>query len=109
MNQRLLHEVMLLAWQFVKQNGLSMSEALKCSWANTRLKEEMRLQIVKFHYRKVNGTIREGYGTLNEKLIPVVTRSTKRKKNSTVQVYYDTEVCEFRCFKKVNLINTSMA
>ena len=28
-----LHEVMSLAWQFVRKNGFTMSEALKCAWA----------------------------------------------------------------------------
>ena len=37
-----LHEVMSLAWQFVKRNGYTMSEAMKVSWANLKLKGEMK-------------------------------------------------------------------
>ncbi|MEO5159943.1 DUF2693 domain-containing protein, partial [Bacteroides ovatus] len=29
----------------------------------------------------------------------------KRAKNDTVQTYYDTEVGEFRCYKKANLLS----
>ena len=29
-----MREVMNLAWQFVRKNGYTLSEALKCAWAN---------------------------------------------------------------------------
>ena len=65
-----LHEVMSLAWQFVRKNGFTMSEALKCAWANMKLKLQMKSKIVKFYFQKVDGSVREAYGTLNEKLMP---------------------------------------
>lgn len=98
-----LKEVMLMAWTFVKRNGFSMSEALKCAWVNMKLKAAMKQRIVKFYFKKVDGTIREAYGTLKENLIPA-TSNDNRKKNDTVQVYFDTERQEYRCFKKANLI-----
>lgn len=104
MKKNLLHEVMLLAWQFVKKNGFSMSEALKCAWANIKLKVAMKSKIVKFYFQKVDGSPREAYGTLNEKLMPATTGTDKRAKNDTVQTYFDTEVNDFRCFKKANLL-----
>lgn len=99
-----MQEVMSLAWQMVKKNGFSMSEALKTAWANLKLKAEMRKRIVKFYFQKVDGSVREAYGTLCENLMPAVTGTDKRAKNDTVQTYYDTEREEFRCFKKANLI-----
>lgn len=99
-----LHEVMSLAWQMVKKNGFSMSEALKAAWSNLKLKSEMKKKIVKFYFKKVDGSVREAYGTLCEKLMPAITGTDKRAKNETVQTYYDTEVGEFRCYKKANLI-----
>ena len=98
-----LSEVMTMAWQFVKRNGFTMGEALKTAWANMKLKLQMKSQIVKFYYKKVDGSLREAYGTLNERLMPAVTGTDKRAKNDTVQVYFDTEKQEFRCFKKANL------
>ena len=65
-----LSEVMRMAWQFVKRNGLTMSEALKVAWRNAKLKIAMRLRIVKFYFQKVDGTMREAYGTMSAKLIP---------------------------------------
>lgn len=100
-----MREVMSLAWQMVKKNGFSMSEALKTAWANLKLKSEMKKRIVKFYFKKVDGSVREAYGTLNEKLMPAVTGNDKRTKNDTVQTYYDTERGEFRCFKKANLMS----
>lgn len=99
-----LSQVMSLAWQMVKRNGYTMSEAMKCAWANMKLKMQMKQRIVKFYFQKVDGSLREAYGTLNEKLMPAVTGTDKRAKNDTVQVYFDTEKQEFRCFKKANLV-----
>ena len=104
MKRNVLHEIMSLAWQLVKRNGFSMSEALKCAWANMKLKTAMKQKIVKFYFKKVDGTVREAYGTLKESLIPA-TNGDNRKKNDTVQVYFDTERQEYRCFKKANLLN----
>lgn len=95
---------MSLAWQFVRKNGYSMSEALKTAWANLKLKSEMKKRIVKFYFQKVDGSMREAYGTLDEKLMPAISGDDKRAKNNTVQVYFDTERSEFRCFKKANLL-----
>ena len=100
-----MKEVMSLAWQMVKKNGFSMSEALKTAWANLKLKSEMKQRIVKFYYQKVDGSVREAYGTLCEKLMPAITGTDKRAKNDIVQTYYDTEVGEFRCYKKANLLS----
>ena len=98
-----LHEVMTMAWQFVKRNGLSMSEAMKRAWANMKLKVALKQRIVKFYFQKVDGSLREAYGTLKENLIPA-TSGDNRKRHDTVQVYFDTEKQEYRCFKKANLI-----
>lgn len=97
-------EVMNLAWQMVKKNGYTMSEALKTAWRNIKLRAAMKQRIVKFYFQKVDGSIREAYGTLKETLVPA-TSENNRKKNDTVQVYYDTEKEEYRCFKKANLIS----
>lgn len=32
-----LKEIMSLAWSFVRKNGYSMSEALKCAWTNIKI------------------------------------------------------------------------
>jgi hypothetical protein len=107
MRRNVLHDIMSLAWQFVKRNGFTMSEALKLAWANIKLKAAMKQRIVKFYFQKVDGSIREAYGTLKENLIPA-TSGDNRKRNDTVQVYFDTEKQEYRCYKKANLISICM-
>lgn len=105
MKKETLRDIMQLAWQFVKRNGLSMSEALKTAWRNIKLRTAMKSRIVKFYFQKVDGSIREAFGTLAERLIPATSGEDNRRKNETVQVYFDTEKVEWRCFKKANLIN----
>ena len=98
-----LSALMKLAHQFIRTTGKSMSEALKIAWANFKLRRSMSNGIVRFYFRKVDGTIREAWGTLSEKIIPASTNSD-RKKNDTVQTYFDAERQEWRCFKKLNLV-----
>lgn len=97
-------EVMCLAWQMVKRNGYSMSEALKTAWMNIKLKAAMKERIVKFYFQKVDGSIREAYGTLKDSLLPDSKGTDSRKKSDTVQTYFDTERGEFRCYKVANLV-----
>ena len=98
-----MHEIMTLAWQFIKKNGFNIREALQTAWQNYKLRQKMLAGIVKFYYRKVDGSIREAYGSLKADLLPE-TMGTGRKSNDTVQTYFDTEKGEFRCFKKANLL-----
>lgn len=98
-----LKGIMQQAWQFVKRNGFTMSEALKCAWLNAKVKTAMGVKIVKFWFTKVDGSLREAYGTLKESMLPV-TQGTGRKANDTLQTYFDTEKNEWRCFKKANLV-----
>ena len=104
-NKEVKREVFTLAWQFIKRNGFNLSQALKTAWQNLKLKIAMQTKIVKFYFQKIDGSLREAYGTLYDRLIPEIAGIDNRKRNETVFVYYDTEKQEFRCFKKANLIN----
>ena len=109
-SKEFLRDLMLQAWKFVKRNGVTIKEALLKAWLNEKLKLAMALRIVKFWFEKIDGTVREAYGTLSSKRIPekeTVTGSDNRKKNDTVQVYFDTEKQEWRCYKKMNLLRIS--
>ena len=100
-----LSNIMQTAWQFVKRNGMTLSDALRTAWRNFKLHALMQARIVKFYFQKVDGTIREAFGTLSERLIPATQGEDNRRRNDTVQVYFDTEKSEWRCFKKANLID----
>lgn len=99
-----MREVMNLAWQFIKKNGMSLSDALKTAWVNVKLKAQMKSRIVKFYFIKVSGEIREAYGSLAESIIPTIEGDSSRKQNDTCQTYYDCEKEAWRCFKKANLL-----
>ena len=99
-----MREVMSTAWQFVRKNGYSMSEAMKVAWANYKLKQAMKNKIVRFYYRKVSGEVREAFGSLQDKLLPP-TQGTGKKANDTLFTYFDTEKGEYRSFKKANLLS----
>lgn len=97
-----LSEIMKLAWQFCKQTGMCFSECLKKAWANFKLVLKMQTSIVKFYFQKVDGSIREAWGTLQN--VEDKIKGDNRAKNKTIQVYFDTEKEAFRCFKKLNLV-----
>ena len=97
-----MKEVMQMAWSFVRKNGYSMSEALKCAWANLKLKAALKVKIVEFYFKKTDGTLRQAFGTLLENRVPE-TKGTKKTADNG-QVYFDTEKEEWRCFKKCNLV-----
>ena len=99
-----LRAIMQMAWQFVKRNGFTMAEALTAAWLNFKLKVAMAVRIVKFYFQKVDGSIREAYGTLNASVVPETSGSDNRGKNDTVQTYFDTERQEWRSFKRANLL-----
>lgn len=65
---------------------------------------EMRIRIVEFRFRKIDGTIRLAKGTLKADMIPQIKGGGKPLPD-TLQLYYDTEKESFRSFRKENLID----
>ena len=102
-----LREIMNLAWQMVKRNGYSMSEASKVAWVNIKLRALLSKKIVEFYFKKTDGTLRQAFGTLMNDRIPE-TKGIKKTADSC-QVYFDTEKEEWRCFKKCNLVRIAQA
>ena len=99
--------VFTLAWQFVKTCGMNLSEALRLAWRNIKLRKAMHERIIKFTFLKIDGSVRQAFGTLSENIVPA-TAGTDRRRNDTVQVYYDTEKQAWRCFKKANLLTATL-
>lgn len=59
-----LKAVMLKAWWFVRNEGMSLAEALRAAWRYIKLRVRMLMQnAVKFVFRKADGTVREAVGT----------------------------------------------
>ena len=78
-----LSAIMIEAHRFIKIAGISLSEALKKAWANFKLKIAMTSKIVKFYFLKVDGSVREAYGSLYDSIIPSTAGTDNRKKNDT--------------------------
>lgn len=84
--------------------GISFADALKKSWSIYRLTKEMKSSIVEFRFKKVDGTIRQAYGTLMDKVINPLIKGTGKRHSPTLITYFDTQKQEFRCFKEENII-----
>ena len=91
-------------------NDFMLEEASGCIFTEDRLKSNieklkaaLKVKIVEFYFKKTDGTLRQAFGTLKENLIGEI-KGTGRKPNDNLQVYWDTEKEEYRCFKKCNLI-----
>ena len=98
-----MSELMKQAWMFVRKYGMTMSEAMKQAWKVLKLKSLMKKGIVRFYFRKIDGSVREAWGTLVESMLPP-TKGTGNS-NPTTQCYYDTEKEAYRCFKVANLLS----
>ena len=61
-----LRNIFKAAWQLVRRNGFDMGDALRNAWRNAKLKNRLQAGIAHFWFQKVDGSIREAYGTLAE-------------------------------------------
>lgn len=91
-----------MAWQLTKQFG-NFAEALKQAWKVIKLKAQMSLGIVKFSFKKVDGSIRNAVGTLKQELINYEYKGSGNVSNEVV-AYYDMESEAFRSFRIGSLI-----
>jgi len=104
MKKENLRKIMLQAWQIFRATGKHFSECLKKAWLLFKLRVKMQTQIVEFFYQKIDGSIRQAFGTLKESVFANV-KGAERKSNEFTFTYYDTEKGEFRAFKTYNLVS----
>lgn len=101
-------KVMNESWFFIREHKMNKSEALRQAWLVVKVREAMTHGCVEFEFMKTdNKTIRKALGTLHPNVIPAI-KGTERKPNNSVQVFFDTEINEWRCFKKSNLIRATI-
>ena len=89
-----------------KDEGITMSTALRLAWKSYRLKSQMKSEVVHFAFRKIDGTLREAVGTLVADLVPKYERKTDRPHTPsyTTQCYYDLDRGNFRCYRVASLL-----
>lgn len=106
--QEKMAQVMRMAWQFVKQNGMTLGDAMRCAWRNIKLKAAMLAgKAVSFVFRKSDGTLRNALGTLARAAINYIPNGNGRPAPETIQRYWDLEKASYRCFTKANLVSVA--
>ena len=97
--------IMRQAWSFVKGEGMSLSEAMKCAWRNFKLKAGMLAgRAMRFTFKNVDGTIREALGTLAQAAINYTPNGNGRPAPEGIQRFWDLEKAQYRSFRTANLI-----
>lgn len=97
--------VMKYAWKIFKATAQVWSLCLRKAWQLYYLAKNMRGGVVKFTFRKADGTIRKATGTLKN-LSAGSTFGGKKMIEPSYKTftYFDVERNSFRCFKVENLI-----
>ena len=98
-------EIFKMAWRMVRENGFNMKLALHTAWDNFKLKLAMKTEIVKFRYQKIDGSIREAFGTTDTSRYEYQPTGNGRALPSDCVRYWDTQKCGFRMFKTYNLLS----
>ncbi|MCD8167617.1 MAG: SH3 beta-barrel fold-containing protein [Bacteroides sp.] len=102
--KELLSNLMKEAHSLGRTSGLNKSEALKKAWQLQKLYTRLREGIVRFHFYKTDGTLRQARGTLHTNYLPGKSTNTRSKTNPQQMIYFDTDKNGFRSFKKSNLL-----
>lgn len=96
------------SWILEKNYKMNRSDSLKQGWLLAKNHRAMTTRkYVMFEFLKTDGkTIRRAFGTLNPYFIPPTKGVTKP--SPIVQVYFDMEKHEWRCYRKSNLLRILM-
>ncbi len=90
------------AWALFRVTGNAFAICLSKAWALYRMVCRMRSGIVRFTYKKVDGTLRNAVGTLQD--ISATVKGSGRSDDGRTVKYYDTEVAGWRSFKVGNIV-----
>ena len=88
---------------FVNEYAMDKQDAQNLACRNIELSAKLKNGIVRFSYKKNDGTTRVATGTLVEKALPII-KGTGRPTALNLFLYYDIEKSSFRSFKRINLI-----
>lgn len=96
-------KICIIANNLFKSYNITRSESFKISWKNQKLKKKMYEGGVHFFYRKLNGEMRESFGTLRN-IDFLLTGSNKFKNDILTFRYYNLINKRFESFKMYNLL-----
>lgn len=83
----------------------TMNKVTRADKRRIMFRAAMVAGVVRFSYRKTDGTIRQALGTLSGEIVPATQGAGKA--NDAIQVYYDTECGAWRSFRVANLIDVA--
>lgn len=106
--QMKMRAIFVMAWQFVKTEGMTLSQALRTAWANFKLKAAMLVGEARFAFKKADGTIREALGTLVREAISYTPNGNGRPSPESVQRFWDVEKQAYRSFRKASLLRVAL-
>ena len=106
--KNMMREVMAMAHRAyeLKSATMSWSECLKQAWQVLKLKLAMKKRVVEFYFQKVNGEIRQAFGTLLQEKIDYVPNGKGKTYRDCIK-YWDMVKGEWRQFKAYNLIRVA--
>lgn len=97
-------ELMRNAWFLVRNYSMSLADAMRQAWRIFKLKSAMHKGIVKFQFKKLDGSLRDAIGTLTDDAIATLVGGQYYNPSPKVVPYYDCEKGAWRSFRKELLI-----
>lgn len=106
--KNMMREVMNMAHRAyeLKSSTMSWAECLKQAWQVVKLKLAMKKKVVEFYFQKVDGTIRQAFGTLQDSMINYTPNGKGYACKDCVK-YWDVEKQAWRQMKFFNLIRVA--
>ena len=106
--KNMMREVMNMAHRAFQLKGAYMSwaECLKQAWQVIKLKARMKKQVVEFYYMKMNGEVRQAFGTLLDSHINYVPNGNGKTYRDCIKDW-DEVKGEWRQFKAYNFIKVA--
>lgn len=99
-------EIFKNAWVLVKEQRLTMSEALKKCYMLVKLQIKLTHGIAVFTFRKKNGEIRKAAGTLIPGIVnPRIAGTGIDPAQYRCQLFFDVDANGFRCFRYENILS----
>lgn len=86
------------------ETGLPLDEALSGA-ESTKFRNLLKKNIVKFRYKKKDGSVRMALGTLKKDMLPKYKTDKRPAYNPSRFVYWDTERDQFRSFLRANFMD----
>ena len=107
--KNMMREVMNMAHRAFQLKGAYMSwtECLKQAWQVIKLKARMKKQVVEFYFQKMNGEVRQAFGTLLQSHIDYTPNGTGHAASRDCIRYWDEEKGAWRQFKAYNFLRVA--